>query len=934
MVADDESVARATARLETMLKGKYRLDAVLGIGGMATVYRATHRNRAQFAVKMLHPELSMRAEVRNRFLREGYAANSVSHPGVVRVVDDDVEDGAAFLVMDLLEGLDAEKLAGRSSGKLSVDVAASITHELLDVLAAAHRAGIVHRDVKPANVFLCTDGTVKVLDFGIARVVDATVMGQHATASGGPIGTPAYMAPEQALARSDEIGAWTDIWAAGATLFTLLSGRTVHDAPTTAEALVRAATAHAKPLAEIAPDVPPELCAVVDKALAFEKSERWASAADMRAAIATIARRLEWPPATRVIAAAVASAEPSKRELQTAPTITSDPTVSAPPPTTTARISPPPRKRRWPGVLAVATLAIALGLGGWKMTTHDAHPAPSASAKTTFAVTGPTFVLVPGLENKTLDPLFDGGAIDFVIESALTRSAMLYPFAGAAMHDLIADLGASTGAVDDASLRPLVARLGHPILAVRGRIESEKRSYVVSVHVVDVSSGARVAAATVTAKSAEDVVPSIGRLVIDLRNQLGEPTDASDHGDVMGASPSLDADQQYAAARGGSSMGRLAPALVSAERAIAADPTFSLAQTLYATLLYNDGRESEARKHLAIALANMGRLSERERVNTEQIAHIFAGDPEIAVADCEKAIARWPVIPRSPRIRLVVAYMQAENVAKLVTSARAAVDAYPNSLPARGNALQADLWEGDFDKTVAEGDHLREDMNLAPLTSVAAYALLGKNEEAKRALDALNARSPAKGRIVGADLAIYEGREGDAESILRAGISAHDPEDETASWATLAELYAMTGKKAAARDAAKHALASDGSVTQFRAGRSLIRAGFTADAAPIIKTFSDRTNQRARLYAALLTAEASIASRDGAGAIATLARPGLLDSWLVCATRAKAHAVSGDAVSAKRDADACWARRGQGAMAFPEYDSTTLRYLRDVRPER
>src|SRR3954449_9589851 len=96
--------SQVRARLGSVLRGKYRLDAVLGIGGMAAVYKAAHRNQAEFAVKMLHPELSLREDVRTRFLREGYAANSVRHPGVVRVVDDDVaEDGSAFLVMDLLD---------------------------------------------------------------------------------------------------------------------------------------------------------------------------------------------------------------------------------------------------------------------------------------------------------------------------------------------------------------------------------------------------------------------------------------------------------------------------------------------------------------------------------------------------------------------------------------------------------------------------------------------------------------------------------------------------------------------------------------------------------------------------------------------------------------------------------------------------------------
>src|SRR5215831_9583150 len=102
---------RAKARLGTVLRDKYRLDRVLGVGGMAAVYKATHRNSAEYAVKMLHPELSLDNEIRTRFLREGYAANSVKHPDAVRIHDDDVaEDGSAFLVMELLDGVSVEDL--------------------------------------------------------------------------------------------------------------------------------------------------------------------------------------------------------------------------------------------------------------------------------------------------------------------------------------------------------------------------------------------------------------------------------------------------------------------------------------------------------------------------------------------------------------------------------------------------------------------------------------------------------------------------------------------------------------------------------------------------------------------------------------------------------------------------------------------------------
>src|SRR5580700_4901474 len=117
-MADDELLALARARIGKVLRGKYRLDRVLGIGGMAVVYAATHRNKKKFAIKMLHPELSVRENIRTRFLREGYVANSVEHPGAVAVLDDDVaEDGSAFLVMELLEGSPLDELARKQEGR-------------------------------------------------------------------------------------------------------------------------------------------------------------------------------------------------------------------------------------------------------------------------------------------------------------------------------------------------------------------------------------------------------------------------------------------------------------------------------------------------------------------------------------------------------------------------------------------------------------------------------------------------------------------------------------------------------------------------------------------------------------------------------------------------------------------------------------------------
>ena len=282
---EDELWRRARERIGTTIRGKYCIEDVIGVGGMAVVYRATHRNRAEFAIKLLHPELSFHQELRARFLREGYAANSVKHSGVVQVVDDDIaEDGSAFLVMELLRGESADALSTQHGDRLPVDAVVAIGDQLLDVLATAHANGIVHRDIKPANLFLTRDGTVKVLDFGIARVRDVAISAAG-THTGVLLGTPAYMAPEQAAGLTNEIDARTDIWAVGATMFALLSGQFVHQKHTPELIIISSATTAPRTLSSIAPHVPRAVAEVIDRALSFDKAARYHDAASMRASL-------------------------------------------------------------------------------------------------------------------------------------------------------------------------------------------------------------------------------------------------------------------------------------------------------------------------------------------------------------------------------------------------------------------------------------------------------------------------------------------------------------------------------------------------------------------------------------------------------------------------------------------------------------------------
>ena len=274
------------ARVGQVFNKKYTLGRLIGSGGMATVYEATHRNGHRVALKILHGDVSASEDLRARFLREGYVANKVEHPGAVRVLDDDTaEDGSVFLVMDLLEGETLDARTKRLGGRLPALEVCTLAYQVLEVLAAAHDKGVVHRDIKPENLFLTVDGVLKVLDFGMARVLLEPAEGT-ATRAGMLIGTPAFMAPEQALGQSARVDGRTDLWAVAATMFAMITGQYVHEAETTQEMLIRAGSMPARSVLAVAPDLPPRLAEVIDGALAFLPSDRWPDARAMQAILA------------------------------------------------------------------------------------------------------------------------------------------------------------------------------------------------------------------------------------------------------------------------------------------------------------------------------------------------------------------------------------------------------------------------------------------------------------------------------------------------------------------------------------------------------------------------------------------------------------------------------------------------------------------------
>ncbi len=220
---------------------------------------------------MLHASFISHDRIRRRFLAEGYAANRVRHEGAVSVLDDgETSEGGAYLVMELLKG---ETLASRLRrlGPLSDNEVLGWGLAVLEVLVSAHEHQVVHRDIKPSNIFVTDRGQVKLLDFGIARILDDSFSEGFSTQQGVALGTPGFMAPEQAAGSLEEINAATDIWGVGATLFQLLTGRPVHDPASSTAALASTVRSTVPPVRAFVPNLPLEIAKVIDRALSLRR---------------------------------------------------------------------------------------------------------------------------------------------------------------------------------------------------------------------------------------------------------------------------------------------------------------------------------------------------------------------------------------------------------------------------------------------------------------------------------------------------------------------------------------------------------------------------------------------------------------------------------------------------------------------------------------
>ncbi|MBK7579017.1 MAG: protein kinase [Myxococcales bacterium] len=320
-----DELTLAKQRIGTVVAGKWSIEKLIGLGGMAAVYLSHDEAGGPVAIKILHGEFATNDGVRMRFIREAKLTQAVDHSGRVEIYDEGVsEDNEPYFVMEMLEGVTLDKLWKRHNRVLPIEYALEITDRILDFLSVCHERNIVHRDLKPANIFVTDSGYVKVLDFGVARLREA---GVDPTLAGTALGTPAYMAPEQALGSNDRIDARTDLFSIGAVLHALVSGKRLHEGRSHQEAFVLAATRPAPSVARSNPELPPDVVALVDRSLQWDPRNRFQNAQEMRDEIARVlevvqgvdaapkaAEQPQKSPAANQLAALAAQDAPEQKE--------------------------------------------------------------------------------------------------------------------------------------------------------------------------------------------------------------------------------------------------------------------------------------------------------------------------------------------------------------------------------------------------------------------------------------------------------------------------------------------------------------------------------------------------------------------------------------------------------------------------------------------
>jgi serine/threonine protein kinase/tetratricopeptide (TPR) repeat protein len=842
-LAQERVEARNEASQAGLLVGRtishYRVLEKLGGGGMGVVYKAEDTKLGRsVALKFLHDSVAAvphagspphERQALERFRREARAASALNHPNICTVHDVDEFEGQPFIVMELLEGRTLKRLI--EAGPLKTEQLLDLAIQIADALDAAHSKGIIHRDIKPANIFITARDQVKVLDFGLAKLVHRPAVpavggggvgsdarGQDGRATnaptassdadaltvpGGVVGTVAYMSPEQA--RGEELDARSDLFSFGAVLYEMATGQQAFGGATTAVVFTALLTQPPVAPHDHSHVLSPELEYIINKALEKDRALRYQSAAELRADLKRLQRDTD---SGRWRADAGVRGYGQKH-----------------------RTGPGRVPKGWVLALAAVALVGAAALIAYFRMRH----LPS------YPLTSQDSIVLADFTNTTGEAVFDD-TLKQALRVQLEQSPFLNTLSAEEVSQTLGYMGRPRDTrLTGATAREVCLRTGSKAMLLSS-IASLGSHYVVSLDAVSCQSGDSLGVELAEADSREHVLRALGEAATKMRARLGESLASIQKYDAPVAqvtTASLEALQAYGLAMKKLSTEGDAASVPFLTRATELDSNFALAYAQLGNLYANLNQATRGAEAIRRAYELRGRVSERERLYIESCYYSrVTGEMEKAAQVCELWKQTYPrdVVPY---IWLGNFYPILGRYEKGLEESREALRLQPNSVASYANLANTDL----ILNRVEEAQQVLSQAQARGLSSPAMQVFLyrlaflrGDSAEMERRVAAV-AGQPAEDHLLAqqADTEAYHGRLAKARELTRRTVDSALRDGRPEAAATLRAAAALReaafGNREPARREAMAALAmAPGQMARTLAALALARAGDTAGA--------------------------------------------------------------------------------------------------------